>query len=97
MNDIGILRAPDLVLPDAVAPSKPAGQISFTSELGKALDSVDQLQVRADNEAQKVAQGGGNLHEMTLALQEADIGMRLATKVRSKVVDAYQEVMKMSV
>ncbi len=44
-----------------------------------------------------MALGGGNLHETAIALEKADIAMRVATKVRNKLVEAYQEVMRMSV
>jgi flagellar hook-basal body complex protein FliE len=58
---------------------------------------VDKLQMDADHQAKMVAEGGGNLHEMSLSLEKADISMRLAMKVRNKLVDAYNEIMKMSV
>ena len=61
------------------------------------MQKVDQMQVEADAQAEKVALGGGNLHEMSLALEKADVSMRLAMKVRNKMIDAYQEIMRMSV
>lgn len=73
------------------------GEGTFTGELSKALSEVDRMQVDADHQAKLVAEGGGNLHEMTLALEKADISLRLAMKVRNKLVDAYNEIMKMSV
>ena len=74
----------------------PAG-VSFADTLGQALESVDKMQLEADDQAAKVANGGGNLHEMSLALEKADISMRLAVKVRNKLLDAYNEIMKMGV
>ena len=55
------------------------------------------MQLDADAQAEKVALGGGNLHEMSLALEKADVSMRLAMKVRNKLIEAYQEIMRMSV
>jgi len=69
----------------------------FAETLGNALQKVDDVQVSADVQAERVAMGGGNLHEMSLALEKADVAMRLAMKVRNKIVDAYQEIMRMSV
>ena len=85
--------------PEARGIEKPgkAGEGTFTGELSKALGEVDELQVDADQQAKMVAEGGGNLHEMSLALEKADISMRLAMKVRNKLVDAYNEIMRMSV
>ena len=83
----------------AVSPTRETNDTgpSFSDEFGKALGAVEGLQTAADREVEKVALGGGNLHETALALEKADIGMRVMTKVRNKLVDAYQEVMRMSV
>ncbi len=75
----------------------PAAGGGFEGELGKAISAVDRLQLDADREAEKVALGGGNLHETALALEKADVALRLATKVRNRLVEAYQEVMRMTV
>jgi flagellar hook-basal body complex protein FliE len=79
----------------SASPASDSG--NFSNVLGKAIDDVDKLQVEADGQATKVAEGGGNLHETALALEKADISMRLLTKVKNKLVDAYQEVMRMSI
>jgi flagellar hook-basal body complex protein FliE len=85
-------------LPDVAAPSPaPKHGPTFADALGHALGQVEQLQLEADAEAQKNALGAGNLHETALALEKADVSMRLVTKVRNKILDAYQEVMRMSV
>jgi len=73
------------------------GADGFAKTLGEALQKVDGMQLDADAQAEQVAMGGGNLHEMSLSLEKADISMRLAVKVRNKVVEAYQEIMRMSV
>ncbi|SRR6266545_1277913 len=70
---------------------------SFSDALGQALGGVEKLQLDADRNAEQVALGGGNLHETALALEKADTAMRVAMKVRNKLVDAYQEIMRMSV
>lgn len=86
-------------LPTQVGPAaSPAkGPSSFADALGNALGEVEKLQLQADQEAEKSAMGAGNLHETALALEKADVSMRVMTKVRNKVVEAYQEVMRMSV
>ncbi|MDP3234162.1 MAG: flagellar hook-basal body complex protein FliE [Myxococcales bacterium] len=74
-----------------------AGQEGFGKELEAAIGKVDQLQLAADVEAQKLAGGEGNLHETMLALEKADVAMRVAMKVRAKLVEAYNDVMRMTV
>jgi len=81
----------------AAPPGAAAGGAGFTSALGDAIASADGLQRSADGEAEKLALGAGNLHETALALEKADVSMRLLTRVRNKLVEAYQDVMRMSV
>ncbi len=91
---------------DALQPLQPgggaagperAGGASFGDALGQALQDVEKLQVAGDQSAEQLALGGGNLHETALALEKADTAMRVALKVRNKIVDAYQEIMRMSI
>jgi flagellar hook-basal body complex protein FliE len=69
----------------------------FGEALKTAIGKVDALQNDADLEAQKLGNGEGNLHETMLALEKADVAMKVAMKVRNKFLDAYNEVMRMPV
>ncbi len=85
---------------DGISPSgvaSPSAGGSFVDALGKAIGDVEQAQSTADASAQQVALGGGNLHETALALEKADISLRVAVKVRNKLVETYQDIMRMSV
>jgi flagellar hook-basal body complex protein FliE len=96
----GINRLVGLENARAVEPAgaaAPAAGASFGTELRNAVASLEGLQVTADQRSQEAALGQGNLHETMLALEKADVSMRLATKVRNKLVEAYQEVMRMPV
>ena len=100
LSGIGSFRPlPPLDGADAPSAAVPAGGAgaSFADALGQAVSDVEKLQASADASAQQVALGGGNLHETALALEKADIAMRVAVKVRNKIVEAYQDIMKMSV
>ena len=86
--------------PSRAAPgagAAPAAGASFADALGQALSNVEQAQTSGDASVQEVALGGGNLHEAALAMEKADIALRLAVKVRNKLVEAYQDIMRMSV
>ena len=85
------------VLPLEVVPAAKAGQGSFADSLAEAIQAVDKTQADADRESARLAMGGGNLHETALALEKADLSIRVATKVRNRLVDAYQEIMRMGV
>src|SRR6266404_3717757 len=101
-GNIGGINGPD-GLDDRARDIAAAGKVqgkdsaSFAETLGQALGAVEKQQVEADQQAAKVAMGGGNLHEMSLALEKADITMRLALKVRNKLLDAYNDIMRMGV
>lgn len=82
---------------EVVRPDRPHGVKSFGDQLGEAMGSVEAMQLEGDRQADKLAAGAGNLHETALALEKADVAMRVAMKVRNKLVDAYHEVMRMSV
>jgi flagellar hook-basal body complex protein FliE len=96
--DIAFARINGLEGPErAGATNKAADAAAFSGELSRALGEVDKLQMQADQQASQVAQGGGNLHEMALAMEKADVAMRLAVRVRNKVVETYNEIMRMGV
>lgn len=96
---IGDRRVQTLEAPSSGASKARSGiqDGSFANALESAIDGLDHTQISADQEAAKLAMGGGNLHETALAMEKADVAMRLAMRVRSKVVDTYTEIMRMPV
>ncbi len=74
------------------------GQESFADTLKEAVGQVNQLQKTADVKMQELATGKtDNIQEVMLATEKADIALRLMVNVRNKIIEAYQEVMKMQV
>ncbi len=71
---------------------------SFAETLNNSIMEVNKLQKVADTKMQALATGKTtNIAEVMTATERADIALRLMTKVRNKIIDAYQEVMKMQV
>ena len=71
---------------------------SFADSLKKAVNTVDTLQKDADVKMQELATGKSqNLHETMIAAEKADIALKLMVQVRNKIIDAYQEIMRMQV
>jgi flagellar hook-basal body complex protein FliE len=65
--------------------------------LGQAFQQVSDLQNNAAGQAASFALGRSNdVHSTVIAAQKATIALELATQIRNKVLDAYQEVMKTS-
>lgn len=66
--------------------------------LSKGIKSVHNLQEEAKKSVEQVATGdAGNLHDVIIATQEASMAFQFAIRARNKVIDAYNEVMRMSV
>lgn len=95
MEGIGRIGSELPDLREAAKEPSPGG--GFAGALERALASTDALQREADGQVEKLALGGGNLHETALALEKADVSMRVLLKVRNRLVEAYQDVMRMNV
>ncbi len=71
---------------------------SFRDTLSSALGDVSDALKAADAASQKFASGQStSLHEVMIAMEKADLSLRTVTAVRNKVLDAYQEIMRMPV
>jgi flagellar hook-basal body complex protein FliE len=89
------------LIPPAIQPSsttvKPAeAHQAFSQFLKDAINKVNTEQVKADVLTEKLAKGENvDLHQVMIASQKASISLQLALEVRNKVIEAYQEVMRM--
>lgn len=71
---------------------------SFGETLKDAIQEVNQLQKVSDKKMQDLATGKtDNIPDVMIAAEKADIALKLLVQVRSKIIDAYHEVMKMQV
>ncbi|MCC6850385.1 MAG: flagellar hook-basal body complex protein FliE [Deltaproteobacteria bacterium] len=76
----------------------PAGEGSFASALKRSLTEVNALQQKADAAITALATGGKvSLHETMIAMEQADVSFRMMMQVRNKIVEAYQEILRMQV
>lgn len=73
-------------------------QQSFADTLKTAIGNVNDLQKASDKAAQDLATGRtDNVADVMIASEKADIALRVMVQVRNKIIDAYQEIMKMQV
>ena len=77
-------------------------QINSTGSLAqtfeKIFESTEQNLQLADQTVLKANTGESvDLHEMMIAMEKADISLRLMVQVRNKAIDAYHEIMRMQV
>ena len=71
---------------------------SFAATLKDAVNQVNDAQKQSDYKMQELATGKSqNIHETMIAAEKADIALRLMVQVRNKMIEAYQEMMRMQV
>jgi flagellar hook-basal body complex protein FliE len=73
------------------------GQGDFGATLQRAVQgAVDEFHT-TDAKVTEALTGGGNLTEVVSALARAQLTLQTATAVRDRVVQAYQDIMKMAI
>lgn len=96
----GIRPIDGIALPQAVSPTGSTSKSDggFRSLLENAIGGVESVRVAADTQVEAFLNGeGGELHTAALAAQKAEMTFELFVQVRNKVVQAYQEVMRMQI
>jgi flagellar hook-basal body complex protein FliE len=71
---------------------------SFQEFFADAVKKTADLDEAADvKEKQLLVGNTDNIHDVMIAMEKADVAMQLTMAVRNKVIDAYTEVMRMSI
>ena len=93
---IPALREPSLEPLAGAQGAQGAGD--FGAWLSQALGKVNQDLARADQGLQSLATGEAqNLHQVMISLEEARLGVQLLVQVRNRLLDSYQEILRMQV
>ncbi|WP_426104789.1 flagellar hook-basal body complex protein FliE [Massilia sp. TSP1-1-2] len=74
----------------------PAGGFAqwFAHEVGQVNDTL----IAAQDGVQKLASGeAGNLHDLMIRMEEAKLSFQLLAQVRTRMLEAYQEIMRTQV
>jgi len=82
--------------PNAIQSSSLGGD-SFSASLEQAMEQAVEVGHTADKQSMKAISGDGNLTEVVTALSRAQLTLATVTTVRDKVVQAYQDIMKMPI
>ena len=68
---------------------------SFKDTLQGFLSDVNTMQVKADESIEKMAAGEiTDVHQVMSTVEEANVAFNMMMEIRNKVMDAYQEVMR---
>ncbi len=92
INGIGNLSTLDILKNKSVSNVDSSGDI-FAKKLESALNDVNALQVKGEKAMAGIATGQiKNLHQAALAIDKAEISMKLMLEVRNKALSAYKEI-----
>jgi len=100
MADIGVVRAagnPASITPVRFPALRPAGS-DFGAALRNIVSDVNAAQLKADESALQLAAGRSvDTAQALTNIQKADISFQFALQIRNKLLEAYQDIMRMSV
>lgn len=81
-----------------IAPAGAPPTDNFSSLLDGLVSNVTSKATAADSVTRQVLMGNSDqLHQSVIAMQEAGVAFSMMIEVRNKLVDSYQELMRMQV
>jgi flagellar hook-basal body complex protein FliE len=83
------------ILPPSSGTRGPSGQ--FGGSLASLVGAVESTNAAANDAVGRMVDGTGEVHDAMIALQRADLTLQFSVQVRNKLVQAYQEIMRMPV
>lgn len=82
----------------ATLPSADGKGSGFAEVFANLLSDVNQSQASADTSLQQLVKGEtDNVHDVVLSMAKADLAFRFVLEVRNRLVDSYQEIVRMQV
>ena len=96
--DPNVARPIEPIEPGQVGSSKPATNAegkTFSEVLTESIQEVNRMQLDADTAIEKLATGEiKDLTEVVSAMQKAELTFSTLMQIRNRLVDAYQEIMR---
>lgn len=92
------IRLEPFKLTGSLAPQKDESPSkSFSDVLKDSMMKVNDLQVQSDNLVNRLALGEvEDISEVSIAVEKAELALRMMTQIRDKMLDAYQQISRMS-
>jgi flagellar hook-basal body complex protein FliE len=84
-------------IPGAASVAGDNSVTSFSDAMSDALSEAERAGYVADAQAIKAISGTGSLTEVVTALSHAELTLQTLTTIRDRVVQAFQDVMKMPI
>jgi flagellar hook-basal body complex protein FliE len=74
-----------------------ANGLDFGATLNKMMSAVESSNAQANQATIGMVDGSVDVHDAMIALQRADMTFQLTMQIRNKLVNAYQDIMRMPV
>jgi len=81
--------------PGSAAAGQAAG--GFGESLGRLIDGVQETSGEANVAVANMLNKSGEVHDAMIALQRAEMALQLTVQIRNKLVQAYQDIMRMPI
>jgi flagellar hook-basal body complex protein FliE len=92
----GVLATPVSGATGAARPDAGAGA-RITQALSRLVEGTDDAATDANVKVASMLDGTGDVHDAMIAMQRADLSLQLTVQVRNRLMNAYQEIMRMPV
>lgn len=75
-----------------------SNKVNFGEILTNAMQDVNQMQIESNEYKELLAIGElDNLHDLTIAAEKANVSLQVTMSIRSKIVEAYKEIMRIQI
>ena len=69
----------------------------FKKTLSQSVDELNQLLTQADQSAQEMLLGKQDIHQAMIAMEQANISLRMMIQIKNKIMAAYEQIMQMQI
>ena len=85
------------VAPPAIKPQATQTGAGFGDMLGQLIDNVETTTAKANTVVTDMMTKTADVHDAMIAMHQAETTLQLTVQVRNKLVNAYQEIMRMPI
>jgi flagellar hook-basal body complex protein FliE len=80
------------------SPSSSSGGNGFGQMLADSIGKLDQAQTNANQQVQGLATGSAkDLSSVVMSVEQASLEVQLASQIRNKALDAYNDIFRMQI
>lgn len=79
-------------------PSAQQTDSNFSKLFSELIQDVNSEHVQADESLKQLVSGKTeDVHDVVLSVAQADLALRLVVEIRNRLIDSYQEIMRMQI